>query len=85
MVISHLLRHCIFSIWSSFFQDKFLSDPKNEIDVRIDPKFDTNDDFIEKIAVVNKKRFALALNSGNLMIIHINKCVLSCINRKKIL
>ena len=45
-------------------QDKFLADQRNPIEVRADAKFDTNDDFIEKISLISKNRFAIALNSG---------------------
>ena len=44
--------------------DKYLTDTKKPIEIRFDTKFDTNEDFIEKISVINKNRFALALNSG---------------------
>jgi hypothetical protein len=44
--------------------DGFLSDNKKDIDIRIDNQFDTNEDFIEKISVINKNRFAIALSSG---------------------
>jgi hypothetical protein len=44
--------------------DKFLVDKKQSVEIRIDNKFDTNEDFIEKVSVINKHCFALALNSG---------------------
>ena len=44
--------------------EQFLLDNKNPVDVMIDNKFDSNDDFIEKVSVINKTSFALALNSG---------------------
>ena len=44
--------------------EQFLVDNKNPVDVMIDSKFDSNDDFIEKVSVINKTCFALALNSG---------------------
>ena len=44
--------------------DKFLVDSKQSVEIRVDNKFDTNDDFIEKISVISKSCFALALNSG---------------------
>ena len=55
------------TITSSFYlslQEKFLADQRNPIEVRVDAKFDTNDDFIEKISLISKNRFAIALNSG---------------------
>ncbi len=44
--------------------DNFLLDNKKSVEIRIDNKFDTNEDYIEKISSINKSCFALALNSG---------------------
>lgn len=69
--------------------DKFLVDKKQSVEIRIDNKFDTNEDFIEKVSVINKHCFALALNSGKVVLrdiimtpsegcTHVDRLVIPC-------
>ena len=47
--------------------DNFLKN-NGDIEMRVDNKFDSNEDYIEKISVISKSKMACALMSGKILI-----------------
>ena len=47
--------------------DNFMK-TNGDIEMRVDNKFDSNEDYIEKISVISKSRLACALMSGKIVI-----------------
>ena len=55
--------------------DKSSSDVKNQnslISMKIDPEFDSSDDYIEKISVISKDRMVCVMQRGNIVLRDIN-------------